>query len=97
MSKFKFTSTKKHKLNLTDDKNEIISSDISLGVHIEMFLNKNIIIEGCKSINDYRENYIKLKIKKGFIVISGTDFIIASFNNEVIIIKGNIITIEFCV
>lgn len=97
MQKFKFKSKKKHKLNIISDHTEIFSNDISGGVHIEIFSNKNAIIEGCKSIVDYRENYIKLKIKKGFLILSGTEFLISSFDEEKIIIKGNIFSLEYCV
>lgn len=97
LPKFKLKSTKKHKFNLINDRDEIFNSNITGGVHIEIFSNKNAIIEGCKSIVDYEENYIKLKIKKGFLILSGTEFLISSFEEESIIIKGNISTIEFCI
>ncbi len=97
MPKFKFKSEKKQKLNFIIDRNEIFNSDITSGIHIEIFSNKNAIVEGCKSIIDYGENYIKLKIKKGFLTLSGSEFIISSFEEEKIVIKGNISSIEFCV
>ncbi len=97
MPKFKFKSAKKHKFNFIIDRNEIFNSDITSGIHIEIFSNKNAIVEGCKSIIDYGENYIKLKIKKGFLTLSGSEFIISSFEEERINIKGNISSIEFCV
>lgn len=97
MSRYKFKSNKKNKINLIAEYNEFISKDIMEGIHTEIFSNKNIIIENCKGIVDYQENYIKLKIKKGFLVLSGTEFVISSFEDEKIMIKGNIISIEFCV
>lgn len=97
MSKYKFKSSKKNKINLVAEYNEFISKDITDGVHTEIFSNKKLIIENCKGIIDYEENYIKLKIKKGFLVLCGTEFVITSFEEEKIIIKGNIVSIEFCI
>lgn len=97
MQKFKFKSSKKYKLNLISDKNEIIDSEAIGGARIEMFSNKRIIIDGCNNIVDYKENFIKLKLKKGFISLGGTEFLISSFEENQIDIKGNITQIEFCV
>lgn len=97
MSKFKFKSSKKHKFNLINDNDEIFNSDAVEGPHIEIFSNKSAIIEGCKSIVEYQENYIKIKIKKGFLSLTGVEFLITSFDDDKIIIKGKIMSIEFCV
>ncbi|MBQ2933778.1 MAG: YabP/YqfC family sporulation protein [Clostridia bacterium] len=95
MPKFKFKSARKNKFNFFKDNDEILSNEI-IGVHTEIFSNKKIVIEGCKSIVEYQENYIKLKFKKGFFNILGTDFLITGFDDEKIVIKGNITSVEFC-
>lgn len=95
MPKFKFKSKKKNKFNFITDNGEVLNGDIIKGAHIELFSNEKIILEGCRSILDYQCNYIKLKLKKGFIIIMGTNFLISSFEEENIIIKGNITSIEF--
>ena len=82
MHKFKFKSSKKNKLNLIKDKNEFINYESINGAHIEFFSNKRVIVEGCYNIVDYQENYIKLKLKKGFISFTGSDFLISFFNEE---------------
>lgn len=97
LHKFKFKSSKKNKLNLIKDKNEFINYESINGAHIEFFSNKRVIVEGCYNIVDYQENYIKLKLKKGFISFTGSDFLISFFNEEKIDIKGNVMEIEFCV
>lgn len=96
MPKFKFKSARKNKFNFLKDSDSLLSDEIIGGVHTEIFSNKKIVIEGCKSIVDYQEKFIKLKFKKGFFNIFGTDFLITAFDNEKIIIKGNITSIEFC-
>ena len=94
---FKFKTARKNKFNFIKDRNEILDSQLLAGIHTEIFSNKKIIIEGCQSIVDYRNNYLKLKIKKGFLNILGNEFLITSFEEEKIVIKGNILSIEFCV
>lgn len=97
MPKFRFKSARKNKFNFTVDKEELLSTQIIKGAHIEFFSNIKMIIEGCKAIVDYQNNYIKLKLKKGYVSIIGTDFLISTFENEKIIINGNIISFEFLV
>lgn len=98
MPKFKFKSNKKkNRFNFITDNDEILNQKIVTGAHTEIFSNKKIILEGCVSILDYRNDYIKLKLNKGILIIMGTDFIIPSFEGENIVIKGNIISVEFSI
>ncbi len=97
MQKFRFNSKKKNKFNLIRDRNEIIDFENGVGLHTEIFSNKRVIIEGCINICDYQDNYIKLKFKRGFLSLTGSDFLISSFDEEKIDIKGNVLAIEFCV
>lgn len=96
LSKFRFKTNKKEKINLIKDTNEILNTELIGGAHIEIHSNKKIIIEGCCGIVEYQNNYIKLKFKKGFISLTGDNFLILSFDNETISIKGDILAIEFC-
>ncbi len=97
MPKFKFKSARnKDKLNLISNKKEIIDTEIINGAHIEMFSNKKLLLDGCYSIHEYENDYIKLKLKKGVLVICGAEFYIESFEDERISIKGNFTSIEFC-
>lgn len=98
MSKFKFKSArKKNKIKLINPENEIINTQLLSGAHIEIFSNKSVLVDGCKKILEYENDYLKLKLKKGHIVLSGDEFIILSFENELISVKGNINSIEFCI
>ncbi len=96
LPRFKFRSARKNKFNFIKDRDEILSNDLISGAHTEIFSNKKIIVEGCQSIVDYRSEYIKVKLKKGFLSIVGNEFLITAFDDEKIIIKGNILSIEFC-
>ena len=98
LAKFKFKTNKnKKKFNFITDSDDFFNEEMTDSTHIEMFSNKKIILDGCKSIFDYQNDYIKLKLKKGYITVLGTDFLITDFENEKIIIKGKISSIEFCV
>lgn len=98
MPKFKFiTAKKKNKFNFFTDKSEILSNEIIGGTHIEMFSNKKMILDGCKGIVDYQNQYIKLKLKKGYLTVIGTDFLISAYESGAITVNGNITSLEFCV
>ena len=97
MPKFKFKSARKNRFNFIKDYDEILNQEMFIGSHTEIFSNKKIIIEGCQSIVDYQSDYIKLKLKKGFLNVYGNEFLITAFDDEKIVIKGNIMSIEFCV
>jgi len=97
LAKFKFRSPTKNKFNFIKNNDEILNTEIVGGTHIEIFSNKKIIIEGCQSIVDYQNDYLKLKLKKGYLNVLGKEFLITAFDNEKIVIKGNIVSIEFCI
>ena len=97
MPKFKFKSARKNKLNFVTDKLETFESDIIGGIHVEIFSNKKLILEDCLGIIDYKSDYLKLKIKKGFLNILGNELLITTFENKIIIVTGYIVSIEFCV
>ena len=65
--------------------------------HIEIIGNKVIEIEGCEGVYEYATDYLKLRLRKGALVVCGKDFDIRSFENKTITVKGNITNIEFCV
>ncbi len=97
MPKFKFkTARKQEKFHFFTDGTDIISDNIN-GSHIEIFSNNKIFLEGCMNIIEYEKEYIKLKLKKGCLLIMGNNFVIESFEGENIKICGNVISIEFCV
>ena len=96
MPKFKFKS-KKSKFNFFKNDDDILNSEIVKNAYSEIYSNKKIIIDGCKNLIDYKDDYIKLQLLKGSINIVGAEFKISTFQNERIEISGNILTIEFCV
>lgn len=67
------------------------------GVRIETFSNKEAIIEGCKGILEYSDEYIKLNIGCGNVGFFGVGLYAHSFFNETLVIKGKIKNIEYCV
>ena len=64
--------------------------------HTELYSNEEITIEGCRGILDYSEQYIKLRLLKGGIILFGDTLCITFFENGVIRIKGKISSLEFC-
>lgn len=63
--------------------------------HIEMKSNREIVIEGCKSIEEYDENMIKIKVKKMVISFFGRDLEIKCLTYDSLVIEGFVTSIEF--
>jgi len=96
--KFKFESTKeKPKVNLFSCGEDFIDTDMVKGPHIELFSNREIIIDGCCGVFEYKDSYVKLNLGKGALILCGTDFDIVTFEKRTITVKGKISSIEFCV
>ena len=94
--KFKFVSKKRNHINLMGVSDENNLTDIS-DFLLNIVSNKNLILEGCYGVFEYKEDYIKLNLKKGSMIIYGNNFDISSFENKSIIVKGIIKSIEFLV
>lgn len=89
-------SNKRAKWNLVP-KNEFIDSGLLASSHIEVFGSTKIEIDGCEGVYEYTGDYLKLRLKKGALLISGNNFDILTFENKRMTVKGNIKSIEFCV
>ena len=96
---------KKIKTNLKKSNNKLkflnYSNDLpefsSLGLpSISFFGNKQVQIEGAVGIMEYDENFIKISVKKGYIIFLGSDFKITNFTESQITVLGKINSTEFC-
>lgn len=93
---FKTKSAKKReKWNLFGGE-KAFDSSVLKGAHIEIFDTKKAEIEGCLGVYEYNDNYLKLKLKKGALIIEGSDFNISTFENGTITVSGKINNLEFC-
>lgn len=96
--KFKIKSEKpKEKWRIFNCSDPLIEKEMLLGPHLELFGNREVVVEGCMGIWDYSDSYLKLKLQKGALILCGTSFDIISFENATIRIKGSISSVEFCV
>ncbi len=66
------------------------------GPHTEIFGNSRISVDGCLGVAEYRDDYIKLRINKGTLILCGCEFDIVFFENRLITVKGKISSVEFC-
>ena len=87
---------KKEKWNLFGVGEENLSRELLNSVQTQIFGSSCIVIEGCTGVYEYNENYLKLRLKKGAVVVCGSGFDISAFENETITVNGNIVTLEFC-
>ena len=84
----------KEKWNLLGNAPE---KSIFKGPHIELFSSTEILVEGCLGVYEYNENYLKLRLNTGALVLVGEDFDIISFEDKAIAVKGKITSLEFAV
>ena len=95
--KFKFKSEKpKEKWKIFSCGDEIAAGAIK-NPHLELFANREIIVEGCMGVMEYSDTYLKLRLPKGALTVCGTDFDIVTFEGTTITVKGNMSSLEFCV
>jgi len=92
LGKYRFISSKpKEKINFLSEKDFVID-----GTRIEVFSNREIIVEGCLGVFEFSDTLIRINLKRGSIIVSGKSFDINGFEEETITIKGIINSIEFC-
>lgn len=78
------------------NKSDDTQKTIGIKSHIELFSNEEITVEGCRGILDYNEQYIKLRLIKGGVILFGDTLLVTFFENSTIRIKGKISALEFC-
>ncbi|MCQ2455674.1 MAG: YabP/YqfC family sporulation protein [Clostridia bacterium] len=89
--KIKFISKKENKIKLLDEAKSIVGESL-----IEMISDRELTLDGCKSILDFSDTYISLKINAGSLLIYGKNLKIEEFEEKTIRVKGKIKTVEFC-
>ena len=87
---------KKTKWNLVP-KSDFTDGSLLSTSHIEIFGSSKIEIDGCEGVYEYTGDYLKLRLNKGALLISGNNFDILTFENKTMAVKGDIKSIEFCV
>lgn len=91
MRKIKIEKPRKKHRNDT-----VLDTDLLSHFHTELFGNKRLNFDGCLSVCDYNENYIKIKIKNGYLTVTGKKLDIALFEGQQLCVRGLISTLEFC-
>lgn len=76
-------------------KNKIIGEIFRDEPRIELTGNREIIIDGCKGVVEYTENNIRISLLENVLSLSGDNLLIQSFDNDVVIINGQISDIDF--
>ena len=63
--------------------------------NIELFGNNQIIVDGCKGVIDYNEDFLKLDLGKIVLKVTGRNLVIDSYIYEQVDLKGEIVSVEF--
>lgn len=64
-------------------------------VHMDIKSNREVVLEGCKYIEEYDENVVKIKVPKMEIVFFGRNLEIKCMNVDSLVISGVLTSIEF--
>ncbi|MBR2877063.1 MAG: YabP/YqfC family sporulation protein [Clostridia bacterium] len=70
-------------------------NDDSRNGNIELYGNKQVVIDGCKAVIDYSESFLKLELDNISVKITGNNLIIESYIYEQLDLKGEIVALEF--
>lgn len=74
---------------------EIPSSAAPGSAKIEIYSNKQIIIDGCHSVIEYSENAVNINCGKKTVIFLGSDLKIVSYFDKGLVLQGNIASIQF--
>lgn len=97
IKKFKVDMKKrKEKINFFKFSEEFDEKTSGLLPNIILTGNHSVKIEGCKSIIEYNETFVKLNLGKGYLGISGNNLNIILLDSDEVKVSGEIITVEFC-
>lgn len=72
-----------------------ISDNFLNPLHMEFKGNREIVVEGCRSIEEYDENIIKIKVKNMIVSFFGRNLGIKCLTSDSLIIFGFITSVEF--
>ena len=91
---YKKSSFQKAKKLLSDwNKSPLV--DMLTPTRIEFKSNKEVIVEGCKSIDQYDENMVKIKVTKMTILFFGRNLGLKCMTSDSLVIYGFITSVEF--
>ena len=92
--KFKFRSEKKkekwHLFRMQEGKNTPLT-----GPYLELYGNREVVLDGCLGVYEYGDTFIKLRLKSGAVTVCGDGLEMIFFEEERIDIKGIITSVEF--
>lgn len=75
--------------------NELTDIREKSGVRTEIFKNKNLLIEGCDSLIDLSDEFIKLKSGHLYIEIKGKNLTVTNLTESSLSLRGNIHSLSF--
>ena len=63
--------------------------------HIEVFGQRELVVEGVREIAEYSEDLVRIRIKERTVVVKGFGMKIDMFREKAMIIRGNIEAVLF--
>ncbi len=80
---------------------KMINSELNIPIsaatmaHVEIFGNREAIVEGCRGVLEYNDTLIKLDTGKLIVSFTGSELCIGTFQLQQTVIRGNILSIDF--
>lgn len=74
---------------------QLPETSISNMAQIDLMSNREALIEGCKGVVEYNEDYIRLNLGNMGVRFCGRSLQLRSMNEECVIVEGFIQSIEF--
>ena len=75
--------------------NNYMKNNVFGSVHIEMRSNRELILEGCRKIEEYDENIVKIKVSDMCVSVFGRSLELRCLTPDSLIISGFICSVEF--
>lgn len=77
------------------DFNAVSLKNMLSPVHLDIKSNREVVVEGCGSIEEYDENLVRIKVPKMAISFFGRNLEIRCMNVDSLVIEGFVTSIEF--
>ncbi len=87
---------KRDRIDLFGRTLEMPGGILDKNAHIELLSNKEAVVDGCHAIIEYCNDRIKLNIGHGSVCFTGRNLEITSLNENGLVIRGFLLSLEFC-
>ncbi len=63
--------------------------------HVEIIGKRQVIAENIRGITEYDEQFVKIILKEGSLVVMGSDLLLDALEKTTVVVRGKITAVEF--